>query len=246
MPISISKKFSLLVGLPLFAVFTIPVLVLAADEPIRTTLGPANTIITSKAATAVTQLIQPSENETSVLRERLASKSAALKAKLEAFKDKKKAGAATRVSTNLNAVNQNQTAQMQKNLGVMSTILDKLEDRVNQGTPDIKDPKGAKAAIASARLVIASTSATISAQAAKDYTLQITSEAKVGIEAKTQRDKLHTNLLVLRKAVINAKQAVINAIKVARAGSPSITTATSSGLNKRALPSGSEEKTNGQ
>ena len=158
------------------------------------------------------------DNRIAALQEKQASKTAALKAKLQAFKDQKKAEIADRVNTNLNKINQNQTAQMEKNLSNISTILDRLEARVNKGAPDIKDPDAAKAAIASARNNIATTSAAVQAQAEKDYTIQVSSEGRIRVDAKTQRDKLHVDLLTLRKKVVDAKQSVANAIRVAKSG----------------------------
>ena len=112
-------------------------------------------------------------------------------------------------------------------------ILDKLEARVNSGTPDIKGSASASAAIASARDAIASASAAVSDQALKDYTIVVTSESNIRIDAKTQRDKLHTDLLALRKIVIDAKQAVANAIRVAKSGKALIP-----GLRKEGTSSG--------
>lgn len=142
----------------------------------------------------------------SLRKERQASKEAAFKAKLQAFKNKEKAIAAARVSDNLNMINQKQTSQMQKFLTTMSGILDKLEARVNQETP----------AISSARETWASASAEIASQAQKDYTLEVSSELKIKTEAKSQRDKLHSDLKEVRKLVTQAKQAISNAIRTAK------------------------------
>lgn len=158
------------------------------------------------------------ENRMENIREKLASRAAALRVKLNAFKDKRKAEIAERVNTNLNRINQNQTDQMQRHLKAMSVILDKLEARVESGNPDIKDPAAATSAIASARIIIASTTATVSTQTEKDYTIQITSESRIRADAKNMRDKLHTDFQTVRKAVIEAKQAVANAIRVAKSG----------------------------
>lgn len=130
-------------------------------------------------------------------------KEAALKAKLQTFRDLKKASAAARINDNLNRINDKQTQQMLKHLDKMSTILGKLETRVNQGT----------AAIASAGASIASASAVVRAQSEKDYTIQVTSESTVKQDAQNTRTKLHTDLQTVRKLVIDAKQAVANAIR---------------------------------
>ena len=151
-------------------------------------------------------------------REKMASREAQLRAKLQKFKDKRKAEVADRVNTNLNRINQNQTQQMLKHLEKMTAILNKLENRVNQGAPDIKDPAAARIAIASAGNSLASASAAVAAQALNDYTIIVTSEATVKANAKASRDRLHADLLAVRKLVIDAKQAVANAIRVAKSG----------------------------
>jgi len=191
---TILRTSAILIGLSLLAATSYPVL--AQNQPPRLPVAP------------------PARQNVP----NIASKAAVLKLKLQSFKDTKKAQTAERVNTNLNNINQNQTAQMQKYLDAMSTILDKLEARINNPTPDIKNPAAAKTAIASARATIATVSAAVSAQAQKDYTIQVTSEGRIGIDAKTQRDKLHTDILAIRKAVIDAKQSVANAIRVAKSG----------------------------
>lgn len=148
--------------------------------------------------------------------ELIASKVAALKTKLQNFKDQKKAQATERISNNLNQINVSQTNKMQKHLGVMSNILDKLEARVNQAAPDIKDPAKAKAAIETARTAISSASAKVTSQAQKDYIIQVSSESRVRADAKKQRDQLQKDLKLVRQSVVDAKQSVANAIRVAK------------------------------
>lgn len=158
------------------------------------------------------------ENKATAVKEKMATREAALKAKLEKFKDKKKAEIADRVNTNLNKINQKQTEQMQKHLDKMSVLLDKLEARVVSGKPDVKDSTAAKAAIAAARSSIASATAAVKLQVEKDYTLTVTSESKVKVDAQKARDQLRTDLQALRIQVIEAKQTVGNAIRVAKSG----------------------------
>ena len=174
----------------------------------------AQTTATSTGVTRKEKVRERMENR----KEATATREAALKLKLQNFKDQKKATAAARISENLNKINTKQTEQMLKHLDKMTAILDKLEARVNEGKPDIKDPAKAKAAIADARASLASASAAVKDQAQKDYTLVISSEGKVRQDAKAVRDGLHTDLLAVRKMVIDAKQSVANAIRVTKSG----------------------------
>lgn len=162
------------------------------------------------------------------VREKMASREAVLKAKLQGFKDQKKALLAEKVNTNLNKINENQTTQMLRSLGLMTTLLNKLENRVTQSSSDIKDPASVKIAISSARNTIATTSALIKEQAEKDYTIEVTTESRVKKDAGTVRKSLHTDLMSSRKAVIDAKRAVSNTFRIA-AGQRQAKEATSSG-----------------
>lgn len=171
--------------------------------------------------------------ETRKEKERIATKEAVLKAKLEKFKDKKRAEIADRVNTNLNRINQKQTEQMLKHLDRMSTILGKLEERVRKGTPDIKDVTLAKAAIASAKGSIAAATASVKLQAEKDYTIAVSSEGTVRKDAQKTRVQLHNDLKAVRVQVIGAKQAVSNAIRVAKSGKVEVP-------GKEGTPSGRE------
>ncbi len=203
---TLSKASVILVGLSMLAI----------------TISPTFALDSTGSATRPAIRNQLVQQKVETNKENIASKASALKTKLQAFKDKRKAEIADRVNTNLNRINQNQTAQMQKHLGTMSGILDRLEARVNQGTPDIKDPAGAKAAIASARAAISTTSAAVTTQSEKDYTITVTSESRIGLDAKTQRDKLHADISAVRIMVVDAKQSVANAIRIAKSGSTPI------------------------
>lgn len=162
------------------------------------------------------------------VKEKLATREAALRKKLDAFRDKRKAEVAQRVNDNLNQINKNQTSQMLKHLDKMSAVLNKLERRVNTNSPDVKDPAAVKAAISEAKTALDTASATLKAQAGKDYTLQITSESRVKADAQKLRESLHEDLKAARQLVVDTKQVVANAIRISK------------GLGKEATSSGRE------
>lgn len=232
---TVQKASAIIIGLLLLAISAYPVF---AQVPLKAT-PPVNRFKTVGPASGPGVVRKPFiQEKIEDLKEKMASKTAVLKAKLAAFKDKRKAEIAERINTALNRINQIQTTQMQNHLNRMSLILNKLEARVNEGKPDIKDPTAAKTAITSARSVIATASAAVSAQAQKDYTIQVTSETKVKIDTKLQRDKLHADLLSVRKSVIDAKQAVANAIRIAKAGPSASQSAANSKIKKEGTASG--------
>lgn len=214
---NLSKASAIAIGLSILASSTVTIF--ANDLPDAAKVKPGiktAPIILNKGRVPERLTSTDIENKLSVMKEKLASREAVLKVKLQSFRDKKKATAAARISENLNKINQNQTAAMQKFLDLMWGILDKLENRINRSTPDIKDPTSARAAVVSARTAIASASAAIDAQAQKDYTLQVTSENKVKADAGTMRNNVHRDILALRKTIANTKQAVTDAIRTAK------------------------------
>lgn len=154
------------------------------------------------------------EAKREAMKEKMAQRKDALKAKLDAFKDKKKAESASRISENLNKINKNRTDHFSKFLEKARTILTKLDDRVAKAKVDGKDTTAAQAAIDKARNSLVAAESTVAAQAGKDYTLAVTDETKVRSEAKGIRDGLHTDLQAVKKTVVDAKQAVSNAIRI--------------------------------
>lgn len=151
-------------------------------------------------------------------KENIASREAALKAKLNSFRNKQKAQIVERLNNELNNINKKMILHFQRVLEVMSTILNKLEARVNSSTPDIKDPTLAKEAINDAKLTIASANAAVSAQAAKDYTVSLTTEARAKTDLQTVRKQLHDDLKVVHQSVADAKKSVARAIRIAKSG----------------------------
>lgn len=151
-----------------------------------------------------------------MLREKIATKEAALKTKLNTFRNKQKAQIAERINKTLANINEKITAAMSKHLEVMSGILDKLEARVNENTPDIKDPAAVRGTIAEARDAIATANEAVNVQSEKDYVLEATTEATIREDMQTVKKQLHDDLKVLRELVINAKQKVAEAIRVAK------------------------------
>lgn len=136
------------------------------------------------------------------LKDKMASREAALKLKLDKFRDKKKAQAAERINTNLNHVNQIQTQEFQKHLEQMLVILTRAEAKGNTGS-----------SVTEAKTAISNASAAVTTQAEKDYSVTISSEATVKTDAQKVRDQLHADLKAVRKQVMDARQAVVSAIK---------------------------------
>ena len=143
------------------------------------------------------------------IKDRIASRQAELKAKLNKFRDQKKAEIAQRVSDNLNMINKKRTSEMGFFLDKMSNILDRVEKKASESA---SASSSAQPAVVSARQAINTARTAVTNQSIKDYTLTVTSESKVRIDAKADRDRLFSDLKATRELVIAAKQAVAKAI----------------------------------
>ncbi len=161
-----------------------------------------------QVATSSTTRREKVQERIDTRKEKMASREAILKAKLDAFRDKKKAQTADRINTNLNKANQNQTMVMQKHLDALTALLNKVEKRVNKTTPEIAD----------ARAKISSASSAVQAQSEKDYTITVTTESKVRTDAQAKREELYKDIMALRKQIIDAKQSISNVIRIAKGG----------------------------
>lgn len=172
---------------------------------------PGRQSVKEKATEKRTQVIEKMETR----KEHVASREALLKEKLAKFRDKRKASTAASISDRLNQINTRRVQQMERHLNKMSEILEKLTRRVDQAGQGGKDISTAKTAITEAEVKITSTKASLQNQTQLDYTLNISSEGGVRADTKASRDKLHTDLRSLRQMVIDAKQSVAKAIRVA-------------------------------
>lgn len=211
-----AKTSTIFLGIFLLVVFVYPVNAVTTDTAVSANATEGAATKAQRLQDRINTKKENLSNKIAEVKDKQASRAAVLKAKLQVFRNQKKAEITEKVSINLNAINKNRTNQMQNHLDRMSVLLDKLQVRVDQQTADIKDLSLVRSAIASAEAAIATASAAVSAQAQKDYTVSITSEAKVRADVKAQRDKLHSDLLVLRKIIIDAKQSVASAIRVAK------------------------------
>lgn len=150
------------------------------------------------------------------LKEKIASRAAALRVKLAQFKDKVKAERAQKVSETLKIINSNRTKMMTTHLGVLTKILNTIEDKVNEASAAGKNVDSAKSAISTARTAIEKASAAVGVQSGNDYTLEITTETTVKTEAKSTRDSLMTDLKSTQETVKQAREAVTAALKAAK------------------------------
>lgn len=152
------------------------------------------------------------ENRIDLRKEAAATRAAALKSRLEKFKDKKKATIAARINDNLNAINDRRSTAFLNHLTKMTEILTRLENKLSEASSTGKDTSSATAAIASAKTAISTAQTAATAQQGKDYTIEVSSEAKLQESIKPVRDQLHTDLKSVHDLVVAARKATSEAI----------------------------------
>ncbi len=117
-----------------------------------------------------------------------------LKAKLDTFKDQRKANVVERINDNLARINKNRTDQMGARLDRLSNILTRAETRIQQSTLTETDKLKVNESIATASASITAAKAAVDVQAAKDYTIKVTTESAVKADSMIARDTLKNDL----------------------------------------------------
>lgn len=149
-------------------------------------------------------------------KENLASRAAALKAKLALFKNKDKASLVEKINGYFVTINARATDDMTKRLNKMTEILGKLKQRVDEATPSAGQSKDdANKAIADAQTAIDTGKAAVLAQSQKGYIISISSESAARADASKTRDSFRTDLISTNDLVKAARKAVSNAISIA-------------------------------
>lgn len=115
------------------------------------------------------------------------------KAKLQAIKDEKKKALVNRIDTKLTNVNTKHTDRFTQVLSNLQIVLDKITEDV--------DKTAAQAAIGAAKLAVEN-------QAAKTYTITISTETALRSDVGVVTSQLRQDLVATHKAVVDAKQAV--------------------------------------
>jgi len=129
------------------------------------------------------------------------------KTKLEGIKDGRKKQNATQLSDQLDKLNARLAEEATQFSEHILDVLNRIEDRAKVAEANGKDISGVKTAIASAREAVAAAQAKITAQAAKDYTVTITTESSLGADFKKSRDAMKADYKAIHDALKAAREA---------------------------------------
>ncbi|OGH20612.1 MAG: hypothetical protein A3D74_04365 [Candidatus Levybacteria bacterium RIFCSPHIGHO2_02_FULL_37_13] len=138
-------------------------------------------------------------------REAIQAKKDEFKLRLQTIRDQKKKLIVEKLDTKLATVNRNAVARFTSVLEKLQAILNRIIGKAN--TPSFN------AATASAQLAINNATAIVASQSAMVYVIQIASEFALKTNVGSSASELRLDLRDARKAIVDAKQAVMNAVK---------------------------------
>lgn len=139
-------------------------------------------------------------------------KKAAFMEKLATLKDTQKRTLVEKIDTRIGEVNQKRTTQMTKALMLMNKILTELTNKAVLAKTQGQDTTKLNLAISSAQTAVKSAETAVTTQAAKEYTITITTENALRTTVGATTRTLQTDLRNTHASVTNAKQKVILAV----------------------------------
>jgi len=204
---------------PLYPIYAQNTAYTTAPEPsVKRVLKPALKTATTPGNLKTVMVAEQAVGRMEDVREKMASRAAELKLKLQKFKDKAKAGRVEMINSNLNAVNIRRTSEMQKSLDRISTIVAKLKTWASQQQAAGKDVTEINKIISDTESAWTQADAALKDQADNDYTITVNSESTVTTDARTARDSLRTDLKSVHDKLVSVRQNLANALSSWKGG----------------------------
>lgn len=136
-----------------------------------------------------------------------------LQVKLEKIKDRKKADSVQKINDQLQKLNERWTDHFTDVLGHLSDVLMKISTRTDKLSASGINVVSVVNAMNTASSTIASARTAVATQAAKVYTITITTDKNLKTDVGKSRQALHSDLVKLRDVVFGARNAVHNAVQ---------------------------------
>lgn len=127
------------------------------------------------------------------------------------IKDEKKQVLVERLDGKFTALNLRQTTRMKERLDRLTSIVSRLQNRVNQLKTNGQNTTSAETALTTAQTAIQTSMNAVATQASKEYAPQITTEENLRQTVGITSQQLKTDLTTTHKTVITAHQAVVKA-----------------------------------
>ena len=137
------------------------------------------------------------------------------KQKLQTLRDEKKKMLVERINNKLEEVNKRRTDHMMAVLDKLESLLDRLSQKVEEAKSAGKDTSGVELAIEAAQTKIDEARAAVITQAGEEYILEIGEESELRSRVGQTVSEFQEDLRDVHKLVVDAKQAVMNAVKEA-------------------------------
>lgn len=167
---------------------------------------PTETVV--KVTTTPSTLAPGRPGQTSVT----TGKKAAFMEKLATIKDAQKKTLVEKIDTRVGEINQKRTTQMSQALMFMNKILTELASKAVLAKTQGHDTTKLNLAITAAQTAVKSAETAVATQAAKEYTITITTESALRTTVGATTRTLQTDLRNTHASVANAKQKVILAV----------------------------------
>ena len=169
----------------------------------------------------------------------ITTKTEELKLKLNQFKDERKKQVTEKVNNSLNEVNKNSVNRFTNNVNELDKAMVNIATRAEKASVAGKDTGAVMTALQNAKTAIETARNSITTQAAKAYSVTISTELKVGEDLKESRDLLSTDLKLVQDKIKAARDMVWVALgelqKVPNINKPIISTQTKE--SQQILPS---------
>lgn len=163
-------------------------------------------VSSANAQTATTKSAQIVQKRTSVLQKRdelkiiIQTKRDEFKTRIQTIKDQKKKALVERIDVKIARINEKQSSKFSETLTILQGFLDKIK----QSTANTK----VLADITAAQIALDAAKTTVETQAGKAYTMEITGDTALRLNAGTVVSQLRQDLSAAHKLVIDAKQAI--------------------------------------
>lgn len=154
------------------------------------------------------KMIQAKRKE---LRDSIRAKREELRARLQEIRDKRKAEIMERIYDRLNALNERLTNHFMSALEKMESVLININSRADKAEANGRDVSAVRAAIETAHRAINDARTAVEEQAGKTYSIDVTDENSLRVDAGAARQALRDDLAAVRAAVKSAHDAVRNA-----------------------------------
>lgn len=217
----------LLVFLSFFVFLAYPAFVLAEDTSTTantTTTTQAsdatetptttNTRLLKKPVATLREEVKEARGEVrDAMKDKMAQAREEFKTKLSAIKDEKKQQIVTNLDSRISTINKNRTTEMSERLDRLTNILGKISTKEATLKSEGKNTVKLAADIVAAQAAIDAAKQAVTDQAAKVYTMNITTDTALKSAAATTIQQFMTDIKAVRTKVLAAQQAVVKAYK---------------------------------